>query len=148
VVERRFFDTNILIYAHDTSDPHKHAIAASLVADAFESRSGTLSTQVLQEFYATSTGTWRPSLARAEARLLVSAYAEWPLVTIDATLIVIASELEEAQSLSFWDSLIVEAAKRAGATVLLSEDMQHGRSFGSILVENPFRAPALGDEPR
>lgn len=137
--DRRFFDTNVLVYAHDAADAEKHAVAAELVSGAFEGRSGTLSTQVLQEFYVTCTRTWRPSLARPEARALVAAYAAWPLVTIDPALIVAASRLEEAHTLSFWDALIVQAATQAGADILLTEDMQHGRSFGSVRVENPFR---------
>jgi predicted nucleic acid-binding protein len=40
---------------------------------------------------------------------------------------------------SFWDALIVEAARRAGARRLLTEDLQHGRRFGQVRVENPFR---------
>jgi predicted nucleic acid-binding protein len=40
--------------------------------------------------------------------------------------------------ISLWDALIVEAARRAGATTLLSEDLQHGMDFDGVVVENPF----------
>jgi predicted nucleic acid-binding protein len=50
-----------------------------------------------------------------------------------------ASRLEEEHSLAFWDALIVEAALRAGARTLLSEDLQDGRRFGELVVRNPFR---------
>lgn len=32
----------------------------------------------------------------------------------------------------------LEAALRAGATRLLTEDLQHGRKFGDLVIENPF----------
>lgn len=49
-----------------------------------------------------------------------------------------ASVMEEKHSLSFWDALIIEAARRGGAGRVLSEDMQHGRSIGGIRLEKPF----------
>jgi predicted nucleic acid-binding protein len=47
-------------------------------------------------------------------------------------LVLAASELEERHTLSFWDALVLEAAR------LVSEDLQPGRSFGGVTVENPF----------
>ncbi|HEY4019236.1 MAG TPA: hypothetical protein VGM75_11150 [Pseudonocardiaceae bacterium] len=49
------------------------------------------------------------------------------------------SGLTEEHSVSFWDALIIEAALRANASRLLSEDLQHGRKFGDLVVENPFQ---------
>ncbi|MEY2472005.1 MAG: hypothetical protein QOK28_1334 [Actinomycetota bacterium] len=80
-----------------------------------------------------------PRMPRAEARALVDLYATWPVVQVDASLIVAASALEEEHRLSFWDALIVEAACRGGASVLYSEDMQGGRRIGGVEIRNPFR---------
>ena len=47
----RFFDTNVLVYAQDDSDPRKRAIAIDLITHALEvNHDGCISTQVLQEF--------------------------------------------------------------------------------------------------
>ncbi|MEV0086300.1 hypothetical protein [Saccharopolyspora sp. NPDC050642] len=54
-------------------------------------------------------------------------------------MIVLAGKLEEDHTIAFYDALIVEAALRSGATKLLTEDMQHGRHFGNLVIENPFR---------
>ena len=51
-------------------------------------------------------------------------------------------ELLQAHSLSIWDSLMVQAALDARCDVLLSEDLQHGRRFGSLEVAKPFLAAA------
>jgi predicted nucleic acid-binding protein len=69
---------------------------------------------------------------------LVAAYGEWCDVATEPQLIVAASRLEEEHTLAFWDALIVEAAIRAGADRLVSEDLQDGRRFGTLAVENPF----------
>lgn len=135
-----FVDTNILIYAHDTHEPDKQRVAAGLLAELWASDDGVLSAQVLQEFYNAATRKLQRPLPRNTARELVSDYSHWRRVDTDPLLIVSASRLEEQHSLAFWDALIVEAAIRSGASRLLSEDMQHGRRFGELLIENPFTA--------
>ena len=56
-------------------------------------------------------------------------------------------ELHQAHSVSVWDGLIVQAALDAGCDVLLSEDLQHGRRFGSLEVANPFLPAAAHETP-
>lgn len=65
-------------------------------------------------------------------------YSQWPTVQVDVTLVLAASKLEERHTLSFWDALMVEAARRAGATRLLTEDLQAGRQIGDVKTSNPF----------
>jgi predicted nucleic acid-binding protein len=77
-------------------------------------------------------------MGRATARKIVALYAEWPVVQVDVSLILAASELEERHTLSFWDALIVEAARRSGAGRLVTEDLQSGRTIGDLTVESPF----------
>jgi len=133
-----FVDTNVLVYAHDRGAGPRHGTARALLAELWGNRGGSLSTQVLQEFYAVATRKLKPPIARQEARAIVAAYGEWCDVATEPQLIVAASRLEEEHSISFWDSLIVQAALRAGADRLVSEDLQHGRRFGSLMIENPF----------
>ena len=134
-----FVDTNVLVYAHDASDQRRQPIAAALIDGLWRSRAGVVSTQVLTEFYVVVTRKFDPPLPRREARGLVDAYAAWPVVQVDPTLVIAASALEEQHSLSFWDALIIESARRAGAERLISEDLQHGRRIAGLAIENPFR---------
>jgi predicted nucleic acid-binding protein len=136
---RIFIDTNVLVYAHDADAGDRHATAKALLAELWDSRSGSLSTQVLQEFYAVVTRKFKPAMPRAKARAIVAAYAEWCAVATEPQLIVSASRLEEEHTLAFWDALIVQAAIQAGAERLISEDLQDGRRFGALAIENPFR---------
>ncbi len=133
-----FIDTNVLAYAHDTSEEAKQAIAKDLLYELWESERGAVSTQVLQEFYVVATRKFKAALSRKEAREIVSNYGEWRLVHIDLVLIINASKLEEQHQLSFWDALIVEAARRSGATRLLSEDLSSGSTIQGVAIENPF----------
>jgi predicted nucleic acid-binding protein len=133
-----FVDTNVLVYAHDRSETAKQPVARALVEELWRDRAGVLSTQVLQELYVVATGKLDPPIPRTAARELVVLYSTWPVVQVDVPLVLAASELEERHRLSFWDALVVEAARRAGAARLVSEDLQPGRSFGGVTVENPF----------
>ncbi len=137
---RTFVDTNVLLYAHDASETEKQPIARALLERLWADRSGVVSTQVLQEFYVVATRKFQPPMRRPEARELVALYATWPVVQIDTALIFDAAVLEDRFQLSFWDALIIEAARRAGATRLVSEDLQDGRLIAGIAIENPFVA--------
>ncbi|MGH9116489.1 MAG: PIN domain-containing protein [Acidimicrobiales bacterium] len=135
-----FVDTNVLVYAHDAAETTRQPIAEALLDALWRTRSGTLSTQVLQEFYVVATRTFDPPMSRRDARDVVDAYGQWHLVHVDLPLILAASQLEERHRLSFWDALIVEAARRAGARQLLSEDLQSGQRLAGVLIDNPFAA--------
>ena len=133
-----FIDTNVLVYAHDRSDARKRPVAQALLTTLWRNRTGSLSTQVLQEFYVVATRKFDPPMSRRAARELVALYGQWSTVQVDVPLIVAASKLEERHRLSFWDALIVEAALRSGAARLATEDLQTGRRLGGLRIVNPF----------
>jgi predicted nucleic acid-binding protein len=132
-----FVDTNVLAYAYDRSETDKQPVAQAQLEVLWRSRTGALSTQVLQEFYVAATRKLAAPMQRATAGKIVALYAEWPVVQVDVPLLLAASELEEHHALSFWDALIVEAARRSGATRLLTEDLQAGRQIGGVRIMNP-----------
>ncbi len=47
--------------------------------------------------------------------------------------------IEDQFALSFWDSLVVAAARRARCPLLLTEDLQDGQDLDGLLVVNPFQ---------
>jgi predicted nucleic acid-binding protein len=137
---RLFVDTNVLIYAHDNQADDRHAIAKRLLANLWRTGSGVLSTQVLQEFYVNVTRKIPTPLSSADARQVLHQYSAWPVVTLGPTDVIAASELEERHQISFWDALIVVAARRGGATTLLSEDLSTGQRLAGVRILNPFEA--------
>ena len=138
--EVRFVDTNVLLYAQDKHDPDKYRVARELLENLWTGGVGIVSTQVLQEFYNAATRKLRTPMTPSEAREVVVQYTEWCRIDTDPLLILSASHLAEEHSVNFWDALIVKAALRAGATELVTEDLQDGREFGSLRVRNPFKA--------
>ena len=128
---KAFFDTNILVYAA-TSDPKKQ-----IAVDCLR-RGGVTSVQVLNEFV---------QVARRKLRL------DWPQIELALGLVRTSLQdiapltlnthtgavlLAREHGLSFYDALIVAAANEAGCATLLSEDLQHGRKVGGLVIVNPF----------
>ncbi len=59
-------------------------------------------------------------------------------VSSSPALMIQALRLQAAHQLAWYDSLIVAAALESSCRILYSEDLQHGRRFGDLVVENPF----------
>lgn len=133
-----FFDTNVLVYCMDASDPARQARAIERFAQACERDQVVLSAQVLQEFYAITTRKLQPALSAAEALAQVERLASFEVVGSTSAGVLEAIRLAERHQLQWWDALILEAALRAGADVLVTEDGQHGQQFGKLRLENPF----------
>lgn len=134
-----FVDTNVLVYCRDASEPKKQAQTSAWMAALWEQRTGRLSFQVLQEYYVTVTAKLSPGLSRELARREVRMLLAWRPLVVDETLLEGAWLLQDRHKLSWWDALIVAAAKSAGCRYLLSEDFQEGYDWGDMTVVNPFR---------
>lgn len=134
--EIAFFDTNILVYTDDDTAPQKQARATSLFEDYQQRNSTALSLQVLQEYYATVTRKLGVDAEHAQRK--VEMLARGNVVRFEARDVIAAIELHRLLRISFWDAMIVHAARLAGAGVLYTEDLQHGTVLGGVPVVNPF----------
>jgi len=136
--DKVFFDTNVLVYAFDQSEPEKGVIARQLISEFGTDGNLVLSTQVLQEFYVVVTKVGKLILTLEQAEDIVNDFSEFPLVQVDRPIISRAMKRHQSKVFSFWDSLIVEAALKSGCSQLLSEDMQDGLLIDSMTIRNPF----------
>jgi predicted nucleic acid-binding protein len=136
--DRYFVDTNILMYAHDTAAGEKHVRAKALVEELWESRTGAISTQVLQELAVNLRRKAKKPLHAKATRDVISDYLAWQVVVNGGDSILEALELEARYHISFWDALVVQAAHVAGAEILYSEDLSDGQRYGTVRVRNPL----------
>ena len=134
---RSFFDTNVLIYADDKAVVAKQRRALELLAEHRRARTGVVSMQVLQEYFVTVTRKLR--VDAAIARRKVELLAEFDVAAPEVGDILAAIDLHRLHGFSFWDALVVRAAKQAGCGVLYSEDMQGMREIDGVRIVNPFR---------
>lgn len=126
-----FFDTNVLLYLL-SGDAAKADRAEALVAAG-----GVISVQVLNEFAAVALR--KLAIPLADVREILSVVrGVCAIRSLDVATHDLGLDLAGRHCLHLYDGMIVAAALQAGCTVLYSEDMQHGRRFAGLRIENPF----------
>jgi predicted nucleic acid-binding protein len=137
MIARCFVDTNVLLYAGSKSpaDAEKKAIARQIIA--YEDIG--ISAQVLQEFIAAAASKKGLGIAEAEVNETIHAFMEFPVVSIDAELVLKAWAIRSRFQISYWDAAIVAAAQALGSEVIYSEDLNDGQDYGGVMVRNPFK---------
>lgn len=138
-VNELFVDTNILVYAYDRSAGQKHTTAANLIKMCWENGNGCISVQVLQEFYVTVTRKIANLLEVQTARRIIADLAQWRMHIPDANDLLQAIDFQQSFQLSFWDATIVLSAARLGCKRLITEDLNHGQTYGAVRITNPFK---------
>ena len=134
--QRITLDTNLLVYAVDTSARDKHATAQKLVELALKADC-VLTLQALGEFYFAVTR--KGKLPAAEAKAQIEAWQDlFPVVMAKPSTLNRAIEATPAHRLGFWDALLWATAKEAGVTVLLSEDFTSGSLIEGVRIVDPL----------
>jgi predicted nucleic acid-binding protein len=134
----RFVDTSVLLYAisRDPAEQDKAKRARDIMAE----RDLALSVQVLQEFYVQATRASRPDpISHRQAVLLIESFRRFQVQDLTSGIVLAALDARQRFQLSYWDAAIIEAARAAGCTHVLSEDLGDGQDYGGVQVTNPFR---------
>jgi len=133
-----FVDTNLLVYAYDSSAGKKWRTSLEILSLLWIHRTGVLSTQVIQELFVSLTQKVKNPILPETAKEIISDLLRWPLVVNDGENILRAVDLQIKYHFSFWDSLILQAAITSKSEFLLSEDFQDGQVIESVTILNPF----------
>lgn len=136
---RFFLDTNIFVYPFDPSASRKSEVASQLIREAVITRKGMVSYQVVQEFFNVALKRFAKPMSALEAYRYMGTVFR-PILSINSSeaLFNAAIHLFTEHRLAWYDALIVAAALEAECAVIYSEDLQHGRTFGGLRIENPF----------
>ena len=136
---RHFLDTNIFVYTFDLEAPEKATRAENLIAEALASGAGMISYQVAQEFVAVARKPFRTPMSFEQIeRYWLTTLRPLLLVHSSPGMFIRALDLARRDQLSWYDSLVVAAAIQGECEILYSEDLQHGRRFGDLVIQNPF----------
>jgi len=135
--QRFSIDTKILVYSIDNDAGPRHEQARILV-DALVERDCIVTVQALAEFFHAVTR--KDKMPRGDAAAIVHDWMElFPVAVADGRTLGQAIQLKNEHDFAFWDAMLVQAARAAGVTRLLTEDMQDGRTVGAMRLENPFK---------
>lgn len=136
--DKIFLDSNILIYCFDCNDSRKQNIAQNIVNSLVDSESGQISTQSLQEFF--NAATKKLKCTKENAMNAVEYYsAAFPVHCNNVQDILAAIKISISTQFSFYDSLILSAAKAENCAIVYSEDLNDGQEVDSIKIVNPFK---------
>ncbi len=119
--ELEFVDTNILVYAYDSSSSAKRTKAMDLLIKLWNSGNGALSIQVMQEFYITVTQKIPHPVTPQTAAQIIEDLGNWEHHLPDVSDLLTAVNIQQSNRISFWDALIVASAKKMGCTVIWTE---------------------------
>jgi predicted nucleic acid-binding protein len=129
------FDSNILIYAVSRSDP-RHAGATELIDRAARGDCRQTLQSMAECFHVLSRKYRMPAV---EAYGWVQSFQRlFPVVAADQDDLDRAMRAVKDHQLSFWDAMLWATAKRAGCSLLFSEDFQDGRRLEGVLFVDPF----------
>lgn len=136
-------DTNVLVYRVDPRDPEKQERAESLLRKGLSEGDLRIPHQAVIEFVAATTrplpnggSLLTPGEARRESEELA---LQFSILYPDDAMLRLALRGWAAYSLSWFDAHLWAYAEHFGLTTLYSEDFPHGRVYGTVRVENPFR---------
>ena len=133
----RFADTNVLLYAI-SRDPGEATNAERANAILAAGDLG-LSVQVLAEFYVQATRASRAdAITHEQATGLIESWRRFPVQETTVEMMVAALTTRQRFGISYWDAAIIEASRRLGCDVVLSEDLDSGTDYDGVRVESPF----------
>ena len=138
--DKVFLDTNIFVYSIDAApgQNEKRDVARKIVREHIRNESGVVSIQVFQEFYDVATRKIQVPLSTEESIEYLHYISIFETVLPDFDMVVTAIRLHRKHALSFRDALILQAAKTAGCSYVLSEDLQDGFRIDNLTIKNPF----------
>ena len=135
--DKFFFDTNVLVYMQDASEPEKQQKARFLFSKHCDNGSAVISTQCLQEFY--NVLACKMKQDKSTVKQLVHSLSEnIPTVQISPSIIENAIDISIKTQFSFWDSLMLSAASSVKCSVLYSEDLNDSQVVDGVTIKNPF----------
>jgi predicted nucleic acid-binding protein len=133
-----FLDTNILVYCLDHHNTERMSACRRIIRSLAGERAGTISTQVLQEFFVASTG--KLGVDPRNVKEMMKYFRQnMETVILRPELIEEAVDCSILSRLSFWDALIVVSAELARCRTILSEDLAHGATIRGVQIINPFK---------
>lgn len=137
-------DTNVLIYRYDSRFPEKQEIATKILRRGILEGSVRLPHQAIIEFVAAASRPIRGHVILPQADALREAEELLKqFVVLYPNEAIVRQSLRgcAAYQMSWFDAHLWAYAEHYGIPMILSEDFQHDRLYGSVRTMNPFVAP-------
>jgi predicted nucleic acid-binding protein len=140
-----FVDSDVLLACYDGRDAALQAAAREWVRWCWQTRSGRISTQVLNEFYEGAVRAFGLSaqtpITPAHVRLHVRRLREWQPPHLDRYAVDGAWDLQDRHGLTYWNALIISSALQQSCTHVLSLELPEGVIEGLQIMSPLSKQP-------
>ena len=136
--DRYFVDTNVLVYAYDSSEPVKKQLARNLIRDGIRNERAAISVQGLGEFFTVVTRRIDDPFSIDSSQQIIQDLKSMAVVELDTALVDRAIDTCKRYEISYWDGLIVAAAERAWCNTVYTEDLNSKQVYWNVQAVNPF----------
>lgn len=138
-----FFDTNIIVYAYDSSEPVKQNVCVQFLTKVYEKGiAGVISNQVLGEVFKGLTENIEKPISIEDAKLIIENMVNsdrWLKINYDHETIKKAISIVKLTKVSFWDAVIAETMKENGIDKIITENEKDFQKIPGLKIINPFR---------
>ncbi|MBI5181006.1 MAG: PIN domain-containing protein [Nitrospirae bacterium] len=137
----RLIDTNILVYAYDSSEGEKHEIAKDILRQIWIEGGGVVCLQNLMEFFVIITQKVENPIDIMMAKDIVYDFIKserWTIIDRDADTFLSAIELVSEFDIHLWDAAIAASMKENNLTEIVTENEKDFRKVPDIKVVFPF----------
>jgi len=133
---RYFLDTNFFVYLYSKDEVKKREKCYRIFQEFDQKSHVVISTQVIKEFAAVMIG--KIKMDPLKVKSIIENLSEFEVIDTNVTLIKEAIDIQILNQLSFWDSLVISAAKSANCSVILTENMNDGQVIDGVRIQSPF----------
>ena len=137
-----FYDTNVLYYAYDLSEPEKRKVCKALLTKVFIGEtSGVISNQILVELY--NSLTRKLGVKSHTAKVIVDSFItspNWRKISYNHKTVKAALETSKAFRAPFLDALIIETMKENGMNQITTENEKDFSRIPGIKIRNPIHS--------
>jgi predicted nucleic acid-binding protein len=133
---RTFIDSNVFIYAIQSSDVSKAERAALWLVHLAKSGAGVANLQVLNEV--TNVLIRRGLMKPEEIFTVIDTYRAFGTEPVTMEIVAAARLIHFEAGYSWWDCILLASAIERRCGFFLTEDLQHGHRLYGLTIVNPF----------
>lgn len=134
---RKFFDTNVFLYAFLDQGSEKKNVAIKLITDAVRDGDGWISTQVIREF--SNVMLKKSGKSVGEVKQALALFDKFKVIEDTVHLAVRALEVKERYGTQYFDSVLIVTAEKGLCDVMYTEDLNDGQEYCRVKSINPFK---------
>ncbi|MBI4043718.1 MAG: PIN domain-containing protein [Candidatus Diapherotrites archaeon] len=133
-------DSNILIYAFDSSEGQKHERAKRFLFERLDAHDACVSIQNLVEFHANATGRIQAPISMELSKTTLNKLSNTLMVIEYGFQTVLhAISYQQSKGVPFWDALLIATMEENSVGLIYTEDEKHFQGIPWLKVLNPLK---------